>query len=149
MADMSGDAVITTDLVGLQNVASYTTDLLFSSSCPSGIEFPAIVGGIPFTLSLGGTIQIALSMALANSSSSRARRLTSASAAPAGFHFKACGGLSLYGSEERTHRSPKSILDLLSGIHPGPVGIVVYRPVAQGRAFGFGSPPDRRRRVHL
>jgi hypothetical protein len=132
MADMSGDAVITTDLVGLQNVASYTTPPFFK--LPFSIEFPAIVGGIPFTLSLSSTIQIALSMALANSTlKGKAAELTFGG--PAGFHFKA-GGVTLVGAEERTQES-KSILDLLHGVAPGPVGIVVTTELPKV-GFGFG-----------
>ena len=132
MADLSGDAVITTDLVGLQNVASLTTPPFFK--LPFSIEFPAIVGGIPFTLSVSSTIQVALSMALANSSlKGKAAEFTFGG--PAGFHFK-LGEVTLIGGDKRTTES-KDVLDLLQGVHPGPVGIVVTSELPKV-GFGFG-----------
>ncbi len=132
IADLSGDAVITTDLVGLQNVASYTTPPFID--LPFSIDFPVIVGGIPFALSLSSTIQVALSMALANSTlKGKAAEFTFGG--PAGFHFKA-GGVTLIGGDKRTTES-KNVLDLLNGIHPGPVGIVVTSEFPKV-GFGFG-----------
>ena len=132
MADLGGDAVITTDLVGLQNVASLTTPPFFK--LPFSIEFPAIVGGIPFTLSVGSTIQVALSMALANSTL-KGKAAEFSFGGPAGFHFK-LGEVSLIGGDKRTTES-KDVLDLLQGVHPGPVGIVVTSELPKV-GFGFG-----------
>jgi hypothetical protein len=132
MADLSGDAVITTDLVGLQNVASVKLPPFFK--LPFSIEFPAIVGGIPFTLSLSSTIQVALSMALANSTL-KGKAAEFSFGGPAGFHFK-LGEVTLIGGDKRTTES-KDVLDLLQGIHPGPVGIVVTSELPKV-GFGFG-----------
>ncbi len=132
MADLSGDAVITTDLMGLQNVASYTTPPFID--LPFSIDFPVIVGGIPFTLSLSSTIQVALSMALANSTL-KGKAAEFSFGGPAGFHF-AAGGVTLIGGDKRTTES-KDVLDLLNGIHPGPVGIVVTTEFPK-IGFGFG-----------
>jgi hypothetical protein len=132
MADLSGDAVITTDLVGLQNVASVKLPPFFK--LPFSIEFPAIVGGIPFTLSLSSTIQVALSMALANSTL-KGKAAEFSFGGPAGFHFK-LGEVTLIGGDKRTTES-KDVLSLLQGVHPGPVGIVVTSELPKV-GFGFG-----------
>jgi hypothetical protein len=129
MSDLSGDAVITTDLKGLQNTASLTTPPFFK--LPFSIEFPAIVGGIPFTLSVGSTIQVNLAMALANSSLLGKAEI--GFGGPAGWHFN-LGQLSLDG--QRTQEAP-NLLDTIRGLAPGPVGIVVTSELPKV-GFGFG-----------
>ena len=129
MADMGGKAVIETSLQGLQNVAHVTTPPFFK--LPFSIEFPALVGGIPFTLSLKSTIQVALSMALANSTLGGRAEITFDG--PAGFHFKG-GSVTLDG--KRSQDSP-NLLEFVKGAAPGPVGIVLTTEMPKV-GFGFG-----------
>lgn len=129
MNDLSGEATIETDLQGLQNVANLIIPPFFD--LPLSIEFPVLVGGIPFTLSLSGTIQVNLAMALAPSSLSGKAEISFGG--PAGFHFKD-GSVTLDG--QRVQDAP-DLLNLLKGAAPGPVGMVFTTELPK-IGFGFG-----------
>jgi hypothetical protein len=128
VADLGGDAVISTDLKGLQNVAKLTTPPFFK--LPFSVDFPVLVAGIPFTLSFEGTIQVNLSMAIADSSLSGHAEITYDG--DAGFQWKG-GSLSVTG--DRTQDNPNP-LDSVQGAAPGPVGINFTNELPKV-AFGF------------
>ncbi|MBI2704429.1 MAG: hypothetical protein HYX32_03950 [Actinobacteria bacterium] len=127
MDDLSGSAVIETDLQGLQNVATIKIPPFFK--LPFSVDFPALVGGIPFTLSLSGSIQVNLSMALANASL-KGRAEVSFSG-DAGFNFRG-GSVSLNGN--RVQDAP-DLLKTIQGLSGGPVGVVVTTELPK---VGFG-----------
>lgn len=127
LADLGGTAEITTDLKGLQNTAKWQTPAFFK--LPFSLDFPAFVGGIPFTLSLSGVIQVNLVFSLANSSLSGKAEITYSG--DAGFHVKA-KKLSLDGKREQD--SP-DLLKTIQGVAPGPVGVVFTTELPK---IGFG-----------
>ena len=98
---------------------------------PFGIEFPALVGGIPFTLSITGTIQVQLSFALAGATLSGEAQITFGG--DAGFHFKD-GSLTVAG--QRVQDAP-DLLSKLAGGGGGPVGVVLTSELPKV-GFGFG-----------
>ncbi len=126
-SNLGGSAVITTDLRGLKNVAHIKTPSFLM--LPFTVAFPAVVGGIPFTLSFTGSIRVAISMALENSSLSGRAEITYDG--DAGLHLKS-GSLSVDGKRSQDARNP---LDSLKGLAPGPVGAVF---TAQLPKIGFG-----------
>jgi hypothetical protein len=127
MDDYSGNAVVETDLKGLQNVATIKVPSFFK--LPFSVSFPAPVGGIPFAMTLSGTIQVDLSMAL-NEASLKGRAEVTFSG-DAGFAFKG-GSASLNG--KRIQDAP-DLLKTVQGIANGPVGIVVTTELPK---VGFG-----------
>jgi len=127
MDDFSGKAEIVTDLKGLQNVATIKVPSFFK--LPFSISFPAPVGGIPFTMSVGGTIQVDLSMAL-NEAALKGRAEVTFSG-DAGFNFKG-GTATLNG--KRIQDAP-DLLKSVQGIANGPVGVVVTTELPK---VGFG-----------
>ncbi len=126
-SDMGGKATITTDLKGLQNVAKWKTPAFFK--LPFSLDFPAFVGGIPFTLSLSGTIQVNLVFSLANSSLSGQAEITYDG--DAGLHFN---GTKLSLDGKRSQDAP-DLLKTIQGVAPGPVGVVFTTELPK---IGFG-----------
>jgi hypothetical protein len=127
VAELGGSAVITTDVKGLENVAKFQTPAFFK--LPFSLDFPAFVGGIPFTLSLSGTIQVNLVFSMANSSLSGRAEITYDGGA--GFHIK---GTKLSLDGKRSQESP-DLLETIKGVAPGPVGIVFTTELPK---VGFG-----------
>jgi len=127
MDDYSGNAVIETDLKGLQNVATIKVPSFFK--LPFSVSFPAPVGGIPFAMTLSGTIQVDLSMALNEAALKGRAEVTFGG--DAGFSFKG-GSASLNG--KRIQDAP-DLLKTVQGIANGPVGIVVTTEMPK---VGFG-----------
>lgn len=127
MDDYSGNAVVETDLTGLQNVATIKVPPFFK--LPFSVSFPAPVGGIPFAMTLSGTVQVDLSMAL-NEASLKGRAEVTFSG-DAGFAFKG-GTASLNG--KRIQDAP-DLLKTVQGLANGPVGIVVTTEMPK---VGFG-----------
>jgi hypothetical protein len=129
LAELGGDATITTDLQSTKQLTSVMTPPFLK--VPFGIEFPALVGGIPFTLSLTGTIQVQLSFALAGATLSGEAQITFGG--DAGFHFKD-GSLTVAG--QRVQDAP-DLLSKLAGGGSGPVGVVLTSELPKV-GFGFG-----------
>jgi hypothetical protein len=129
MADLGGTATITGDLQGLSDVAKVSTPPFFK--LPFSIEFPMPLGGIPFTMSLTGTIQVTAVFSIGNSSLQGRAEITYDG--DAGFHFKS-GNVTLDG--KRTQEAP-DLLKTLKGVTPGPVGMVFTTELPK-IGFGFG-----------
>lgn len=128
-SDFGGTAVISTDLKGLENVATIQLPPFFK--LPFSLEFPAIIGGIPFTLSFSGSVQVTVSMAMGSSSLSGKAEITYDG--DAGFSFKG-GQATLNGQRSQDSKDP---LEFLKGVAPGPVGLVVTTELPKV-GFGFG-----------
>jgi hypothetical protein len=129
VAELGGEATITTDLQSTQQLTSIMSPPFLK--VPFGVEFPALVGGIPFTLSVTGTIQVQLSMAMANSTLGGRAEITFGG--DAGFHF-AGGELTVSG--QRVQDAP-DLLRTVTGGGSGPVGVVVTSELPKV-GFGFG-----------
>jgi hypothetical protein len=128
-AELGGEATITTDLKSTKQLTSVMTPAFLK--IPFGIEFPALVGGIPFTLSLTGTFQVQLSMALAGAS--LGGRAEISFGGDAGFHFKD-GELTVNGTRQQ---DAPDLLNTVQGLASGPVGVVVTTELPKV-GFGFG-----------
>jgi hypothetical protein len=129
MKDLGGTAVITGDLQGLSDVAKVSLPPFFK--LPFSIDFPMPLGGIPFTLSLSGTISVTAVLSIGNSSLQGRAEITYDG--DAGFHF-AGGNVTLDG--KRTQEAP-DLLKTLKGVTPGPVGVVITAELPK-IGFGFG-----------
>jgi hypothetical protein len=129
IAELGGEATITTDLRSTKQTTSVMTPPFFK--IPFGIEFPALVGGIPFTLSITGTFQVQLSMALANAT--LGGRAEISFGGDAGLRFDG-GSLTVNG--QRQQDAP-NLLETVQGLANGPVGVVVTTELPKV-GFGFG-----------
>jgi hypothetical protein len=129
VAELGGDATITTEL----NSTKQTTSVMSPAflKIPFGIEFPALVGGIPFTLSLSGTFQVQLSMALAGASLGGTAKISFGG--DAGFTFDG-GSVSVNGTRQQ---DAPDLLNTVKGLASGPVGVVVTTELPKV-GFGFG-----------
>src|SRR5690606_38928584 len=96
---------------------------------PFSLDFPAIVGGVPFTLSLSGTIQVNVSLALNNSSLTGQAKIDFGG--DAGWRFE---GTQLSLDGKRTQEAP-DLLETIQGAAPGPVGVVLTTQLPK---VGFG-----------
>lgn len=130
MGNLGGTASVEANLQGLQNVAKIQMPPFFK--LPFSLQFPFPVGGIPFTLSISGTVQVTVSMALANSTLSGKAEIEFGG--DAGFHFKG-GSASLDG--KRT-QDAKDLMSFLKAVAPGPVGTVITTELPKiGLGFGL------------
>ena len=129
LAELGGEATITTQLQSTKQLTSVMTPAFLK--IPFGIEFPALVGGIPFTLSINGTFQVQLSMALAGAS--LGGRAEISFGGDAGFHFKD-GALTVDGKRQQ---DAPDLLNTVKGLANGPVGVVVTTELPKV-GFGFG-----------
>jgi len=129
LAALGGEATITTDLQSTKQLTHVKTPAFFK--IPFGIEFPALVGGIPFTLSLTGTFQVQLAMALAGARLGGRADITFGG--DAGFHFKD-GALTVNGTRQQ---DAPDLLNTVKGLANGPVGVVVTTELPKV-GFGFG-----------
>jgi hypothetical protein len=129
IAELGGEATITTDLRSTKQLTSVMTPPFFK--IPFGIEFPALVGGIPFTLSITGTFQVQLSMALANAT--LGGRAEISFGGDAGLRFDG-GSITVNG--QRQQDAP-NLLETVQGLANGPVGVVVTTELPKV-GFGFG-----------
>jgi hypothetical protein len=129
IAQLGGEATVTTDLRSTKQLTAVKTPPFFK--IPFGIEFPALVGGIPFTLSITGTFQVQLSMALANAT--LGGRAEISFGGDAGLSFDG-GSLTVNG--QRQQDAP-NLLETVKGLANGPVGVVVTTELPKV-GFGFG-----------
>jgi hypothetical protein len=129
VAELGGEATITTELNSTKQTTSVMTPAFLK--IPFGIEFPALVGGIPFTLSLSGTFQVQLSMALAGAS--LGGRAEISFGGDAGLTFDG-GSLSVNGTRQQ---DAPDLLNTVKGLASGPVGVVVTTELPKV-GFGFG-----------
>jgi len=129
LAALGGEATITTALQSTKQLTSVKTPAFFK--IPFGIEFPALIGGIPFTLSLTGTFQVQLAMALAGASLGGRAEITFGG--DAGFHFKD-GAFTVNGTRQQ---DAPDLLNTVKGLANGPVGVVVTTELPKV-GFGFG-----------
>jgi hypothetical protein len=129
LSELGGEATITTDLKSTKQLTSVMTPPFLK--VPFGIEFPALVGGIPFTLSITASFQVQLSMALADAS--LGGRAEISFGGDAGFHFKD-GALTVNGTRQQ---DAPDLLNTVQGLASGPVGVVVTTEMPKV-GFGFG-----------
>lgn len=129
VAELGGEAKITTDLRANQNTTSVMSPPFLK--IPFGIEFPALVGGIPFTLSLTGTFQVQLSMALAGATLGGEAQISFGG--DAGLSFDG-GSLTVNGTRQQ---DAPDLLNTVKGLASGPVGVVVTTELPKV-GFGFG-----------
>lgn len=127
MDDLSGFAVVETKLTAAENTANIKVPPFFK--LPFSVDFPAPVGGIPFTLSLSGSIQVDLALAVANASLSGRAEISFSG--DAGFDFRG-GNLALNGTRVQ---NADDLLKTVQGLASGPVGIVVTTELPK---VGFG-----------
>lgn len=128
--DWSGDATVDVELQSTSQLASKFNPTRIK--VPIGIEFPFPIGGIPFTLSITGSVQVQLSFALANSSLGGQAKIEFGG--DAGMTFKE-GSISVAG--DRTVEVP-DLLNTVKGISSGPVGVVFTTELPKvGLGFGF------------
>lgn len=128
-SELGGEATITTELNANKNTTSIMSPPFLK--IPFGIEFPALVSGIPFTLSLSGTFQVQLSMALAGASLGGEAQISFGG--DAGLTFQA-GSLSVNGTRQQ---DAPDLLNTVKGLANGPVGVVVTTELPKV-GFGFG-----------
>jgi hypothetical protein len=128
-SELGGEATITTELNANKNTTSVMSPAFLK--IPFGIEFPAVVSGIPFTLSLSGTFQVQLSMALAGASLGGEAQISFGG--DAGLTFQA-GSLSVNGTRQQ---DAPDLLNTVKGLANGPVGVVVTTELPKV-GFGFG-----------
>jgi hypothetical protein len=128
-SELGGEATITTELNSNKNTTSVMSPAFLK--IPFGIEFPALVSGIPFTLSLSGTFQVQLSMALAGASLGGEAQISFGG--DAGLTFN---GASLSVNGTRQQDAP-DLLNTVKGLANGPVGVVVTTELPKV-GFGFG-----------
>ncbi len=129
ISELGGEATITTDLRSTKQLTSVKTPAFLK--IPFRIEFPALVSGIPFTLSLTGTFQVQLSMALTNAT--LGGRAEISFGGDAGLRFDG-GSLTVNG--QRQQDAP-NLLETVQGLANGPVGVVVTTELPKV-GFGFG-----------
>jgi hypothetical protein len=129
VAELGGEATITTELNSTKQTTSVMTPAFLK--IPFGIEFPALVSGIPFTLSLSGSFQVQLSMALAGAS--LGGRAEISFSGDAGMTFNG-GSLSVNGTRQQ---DAPDLLNTVKGLASGPVGVVVTTELPKV-GFGFG-----------
>jgi hypothetical protein len=128
-SELGGEATITTELNANKNTTSIMSPAFLK--IPFGIEFPALVGGIPFTLSLSGTFQVQLSMALAGASLGGEAQISFGG--DAGLTFNG-GSISVNGTRQQ---DAPDLLNTVKGLASGPVGVVVTTELPKV-GFGFG-----------
>lgn len=129
VAELGGTTQVDVNLRSTKNTTSVMTKPFFK--LPFSIEFPALVGGIPFTLSLTGTIQVQLSMALANASLAGQAKFSFGG--DAGMRFDG-GSLSVNGKRQQ---DAENLVNTVKGLASGPVGVVVTAELPKV-GFGFG-----------
>lgn len=130
MGNLGGTVTIDASIQGLQNVAKIQMPPFFK--LPFSLQFPFPIGGIPFTLSISGTIQVTISMAMANSTLSGKAEIEFGG--DAGFHFKG-GSATLDGKRSQ---DAKDLMSFLKGAAPGPVGVVMTTELPKiGLGFGL------------
>lgn len=129
IAELGGDATVDINLRSTKNTTSVMTKPFFK--LPFSLEFPALVGGIPFTLSLTGTIQVQLSMALANATLTGQAKFSFGG--DAGLRFDG-GALSVNGKRQQ---DAENLVQTVKGLANGPVGVVVTAELPKV-GFGFG-----------
>jgi hypothetical protein len=128
--DWSGDATVDVELQSTNQLASKFNPTRIK--VPIGIEFPFPIYGIPFTLSLTGSVQVQLSFATANSTLGGQAKITFGG--DAGFVFKD-GALLVAGN--RIQDAP-DLLNTVKAMAGGPVGVVFTTELPKvGLGFGF------------
>jgi hypothetical protein len=128
-SELGGEATIETNLRSTKQLTSVMTPPFLK--VPFSLEFPALVGGIPFTLSLTGTIQVQLSMALAGAGLSGQAKISFGG--DAGLKFDG-GSLSVNGVRQQ---DAENLINTVKGLSSGPVGVVVTAELPKV-GFGFG-----------
>lgn len=125
---LSGTADIKAQLGSGKQLTSFSSPQFLK--IPATISFPAIVGGIPFTLTLKVTIEVHLSIALDHNTLNGEAKISYDG--DAGFSFRD-GSVKLSG--DRKQNAP-NLLPSLKGVAAGPVGMVFTAQLPKV-SFGF------------
>ena len=126
-AEYGGTADISVQLTALQNIASINLPPFFK--LPFSLEFPAIVGGVPFMLKFAGTVQINMSLTATGNSLSAQAKIT----------YDGDAGMVLNGKAlELSGKRVQDAPDLLSKVvGSGQVGVNFVTELPKV-TFGFG-----------
>lgn len=116
-ANMTGKAKITGDLTALKQTAAITSVPFFKIPVSLSIPFP--IAGIPFSITLGATLQLDASIALAQNSLHGEAEFTFGG--PAKFSYQG-GKVEVRGDRKAT---VEDTLKTVQGVASGPVGLVV------------------------
>lgn len=116
-ANMTGKAKISADLTALKQTAAITSVPFLKVPVSMSIPFP--IAGIPFSITLGATLQLSASIALQQNSIHGEAELTFGG--PAQFQYKG-GKIELTGNRNAT---VEDTLKTVRGVANGPAGLVM------------------------
>ena len=127
---LAGEINVDAKFQALSMVAHMTSDPLFD--LPLSLEFPVLIGGVPFTLDVKVGVQVNLSLAMLDNTLNGLAKITFDG--DAGFKY-AEGQLNVFGKRVQ---DVEDLLDTVKGVAEGPVGLVFTNELPKlGFSLGY------------